>query len=454
MQSQIPGPGRWETFRALFPNPFPRFTPFLTEMTARYGNVVAFQLPWRSYVFVNDAPLIKDVFVTQQHAFSKSLGARTLRFLLGDGLLTSEDPLHRQMRRIVQPAFHRERIVQYAREMERAAVEFAGGLRPDESFDAHAAMTELTLRIATTTLFGSDESGSTQTVSRALRLMMEEFPHGLLPLGRLRQRLPLPSTLRFNAARDRLDEIIYDVIARRRRDGAQRDDALSMLLAASDAETGFAPSDRQIRDEVMTLFMAGHETTANLLTWTFYLLAKHPEIDRRLGEAAAAGNRDYVLRVVREALRLYPPAWLVGRESLHEVTLIDGTRIAAKTTVFISPLLLHRRPDYFADPNRFDPDRWIGFEPQPFSYVPFGGGARRCIGDEFAWHEASIVLAEVARRFRFGMEEGVEVGTLPLVTLRPAGPVPMRAIERITSREPSAAADSDGRPGAAASLPA
>ncbi len=438
MSSQIPGPNRWETFRGLFPNVFPRFTPFLTEMTARYGNVVAFALPWRSYVFVNEPSLIKDVFVTQQHAFSKSMGARMLRYLLGDGLLTSEDPLHRQMRRIVQPAFHRERIAQYGREMQRLSDEFVETLRPGDAFDAHAAMTQLTLRIATTTLFGSDESGSSDTVSDALGLMMEEFPRGLLPFGQLRQRLPLPSTRRFNAARATLDEIIYELIARRRRDGAERGDALSMLLAASDADTEYAPSDEQIRDEVMTLFMAGHETTANLLTWTFYLLAKHPQVDERLGEAARAGDREYVLRVVKESLRLYPPAWLIGRESRHEVTLVDGSRIPPKTTVFVSPLLLHRRPEFFPDPMRFDPDRWDGFEPQPFAYVPFGGGARRCIGDEFAWQEAAIVLAAIARRYRFTMEPGIEVGTLPLVTLRPDGPVPVRAVERAATPESSA----------------
>ena len=435
MSTTIPGPGRWETFRSLFPNAFPRFTPFLTEMTARYGNVVAFALPWRRYVFVNEPALIKDVFVTQQHAFSKSLGARALRYLLGDGLLTSEDPLHRQMRRIVQPAFHRERIAHYADVMERVALEFTQRLRPGETFDAHAAMTELTLRIATLTLFGSDESGSSAAVSDALRLMMEEFPHALLPLGRLRRHLPLPSTRRFAHARKMLDAIIYDLIARRRRESGDGGDALSMLLAARDTETGFAPSDRQIRDEVMTLFMAGHETTANLLTWTFYLLAKHPEVDARLGRAARDGDSEYVARVVREALRLYPPAWLVGRESRHAVTLIDGTRIPAKTTVFISPLLLHRRADYFADPDRFDPDRWIGFEPPPFAYVPFGGGARRCIGNEFAWHEGAIVLAAVARRYRLAMDDGLAVGTLPLVTLRPDGPVPVRAVERNVSAE-------------------
>lgn len=428
--ARIPGPSRWETLRKLLPVPFTRFPTFLNEMTRRYGNVVAFALPWRSYVFVNEPALVKDMLVTQQHAFSKSLGTRVLRLLLGEGLLTSEDPLHRQMRRIVQPAFHRERIALYAQIMQRDARAFADAVVPDRPFDVHAAMTELTLRIATETLFGSDESGSTQMVSNALRLMMEEFPYMLMPFASLMQRLPLPRTLRFERAKRDLDAIIYDIIARRRRDGADRNDALSMLLAASDAETAFAPDDRQIRDEIMTLFMAGHETTANLLTWTLYLLAKHPEIDERVAVAAQRSDRTYLMRVVQESLRLYPPAWIVGRETLHDVTLADGTQIPAKTTVFVSPLVLHRRPDIYRDPERFDPDRWIGFEPPPFAYVPFGGGARRCIGEDFAWNEAALVLAALAARYRFEMDSQARIGFAPLVTLRPEGPVTMRARSR------------------------
>lgn len=422
----IPGPGRLETLRKLAPNPFPRFVPFLTEMTQRYGNLIAFALPWRSYVFVNDPPLIKDMLVSQQHAFVKSLGTRALKVLLGEGLLTSEDPLHRKMRRIVQPAFHRERVAAYAREMERHAEAFTDRIEPGGSFDLHAAMTELTLRIATTTLFGSDESASTRVVSDALRLMMEEFPYALMPLGRLLRRFPLPSTRRFERARATLDGVIYDVIARRRHESGGAD-ALSMLLAASDAETGERLTDEQVRDEVMTLFMAGHETTANLLTWTFYLLARNPDVEERLETAAREGDREFVNRVIHETLRLYPPAWLLGRETVSDVALADGSFIPAKTTVFIAPKLLHVRADVFPDPMRFDPGRWLGAQPPPFAFVPFGGGARRCIGEDFAWMEASIVLLAIARRFRFTMDAHLEVPTLPSVTLRPAGAVPVRA---------------------------
>ena len=435
MTAAIPGPSRWTTLRGLLPVPFSRFPGFLQGMTACHGHLFAFALPWRSYVFVNEPALVKDILVTQQHAFSKSLGTRVLRLLLGEGLLTSEDPLHRQMRRIVQPAFHRERIAEYARIMERDATQFAERLEPDTCFDAHAAMTELTLRIATQTLFGSDESGSAAAVGNALRLMMGEFPYMLTPLSALRQRLPLPNTRRFWRSREMLDEIIYGLIARRRADGSERGDALSMLLAARDAETGYRPSDQQIRDEIMTLFVAGHETTANALTWALYLLAQSPDVDQRLGAAAQEGDDTYLHRVIKEVLRLYPPAWIIGRETLRDVTLMDGSRIPANTTVFLAPLILHRRADYFPDPDRFEPDRWLGNDPPPFAYVPFGGGARRCIGEDFAWNEAATVLKVLLRHRRFVMDGDQKVGIAPLVTLRPNGPVRMRSVTRQLSEK-------------------
>jgi cytochrome P450 len=426
----IPGPSRWATLRRLLPVPFQRFPAFLRDVSAQYGNVVAFALPWRSYLFVNEPELIKDILVTQQHAFSKSLGARTLRLLLGEGLLTSEDPLHRQMRRIVQPAFHHERIAEYANTMERDAREFADRVVAGEKFDAHAAMTSLTLRIATETLFGSDESDSARIVGDALRLMMGEFPYMLTPLGSLRSRLPFRKTRRFWESRAALDAIIFDLIARRRREPGTRTDALSLLLAARDAETGYRPSDTQLRDEIMTLFIAGHETTANALTWALVLLAQHPEVDDRLARAARGGDRAYVARTVKEVVRLYPPAWIIGRESLRDVTLNGGVTIAQGTTVFFAPLMLHRRADLFPDPDRFDPERWSSFEPQSFAYVPFGGGARRCIGEQFALSEIAIVLTALVSGFRFALAPGASTRTAPLVTLRPAGPVLMKAVRR------------------------
>jgi cytochrome P450 len=436
MSATIPGPSQWTTMRRLFPTPFLQFPTFLGELAERYGDIAAFSLPWRRYVFVNEPALIRDILVTQQHAFGKSMGTRMLRYLLGDGLLTSEEPLHRQMRRIVQPAFHRARIARYVEMMQQAAGEFASSIVPGQTFDVHAAITSLTLRIASTTLFGSDESESTQRVSDALRDMMNEFPYVLMPFGELRRHLPLPSTKRFERAERTLDDIIYGIIARRREQPVDTGDALSMLLDARDAESGYRPDDRQIRDEVMTLFTAGHETTANLLTWTLYLLSQNPAVDECFGAAIARGDRDYVQRVIRESLRLYPPAWVVGREPFEDVELTGGYRIRAGTTVLFAPLFLHRLASIYREPLRFDPDRWLDWDAPPFAFVPFGAGARQCIGTEFALSEAAVVLEAVGRRYSFVRDGSEPVGIAPLVTLRPAGAVDMRAVVRVQPATP------------------
>lgn len=427
---ELPGPGRWESFRRLFPVPFRHFPGFIRDLTQRYGPVFGFALPWRSFACINDPPLVKDVLITQQHAFQKSVGAHTLRLILGEGLLTSEDPLHRQMRRIVQPAFHHARIEEYAALVRDAAQRFASRLTVGEELDVHAAMSELTLTIATRTLLGGEAGDVARAVASALDALMQEYPYILAPFGWLRQYLPLASTRRLRDAIATLDRIVLELIERRRREGGDRGDALSMLLAASQAEREDRPDDRQLRDEVMTLFLAGHETTANALTWAFYLLAHHPDVDARLHAAAVAGDDAYVTRVVREVLRLYPPAWIIGRETLREVRLVDGRVLAPRTTVFVTPLLLHRDPRQFPEPDRFDPDRWLDWEPAPFAYLPFGAGSRRCIGEEFAWMETGIVLTAVARRVRLARESDVPIRSRPLVTLRPAGPVPMRVVAR------------------------
>ncbi len=441
----IPGPGRWETLKRLYPLPFRALPTFLSEVAERYGPIATFAIPGRRFVFLNDPDLIKEALVTQQHAFVKSLGARTLQMLLGDGLLTSEDPLHRQMRRIVQPAFHRNRIEQYLRSMQRIGDDFVSRLVDGESLDMHQAMNELTLRIAGETLFGVDAEHNAREVRDALREAMETYPYAIGPIGKLRRSMPwLRSTRRFNRARATLDRIIYALIDERRKDRSKRSDALSLLLEAEDAETGYRLSNEQVRDEAMTLFLAGHETTANALLWTWYQLAKYPHVEARLHEEVddiSGGSNpvetlsrlQYTARVVRESMRLYPPAWIIGREARHDVVL-GGYRVTARTTVFICPLVLHRSSRFYPNPQVFDPDRWVDFDPPQFAYVPFGGGARRCIGEEFAWAETTLMLATLAKRFTFTLDGISEVETDPLVTLRPRGAVPMRASARCRSK--------------------
>lgn len=422
-----PGPGMLQTYRRLRATPLREFPEFLTELDAQYGSVTAFRVPWRRFYFLNDPAAIKEVLVTQQHAFVKSEGTRAMRELLGEGLVTSEEPLHRRMRRVVQPAFHRERIAGYAQTM----ADYAQAWRPpDGRFDMHAEMMELTLRIASKTLFGVDAGAQADRVGAALHEVVTIFPDVLGPLGAIKRRLPFPATLRFRKARRILDEIVLDLIAQRRASGADDRSALSMLLASRDEETDQGLSDAQVRDEVMTLFVAGHETTANALTWTWYLLARHPAVAGRLRDELARDlQTPYLDAVLNETLRLYPPAWILGRDAVREVD-VQGWRIRKGATVFVSQLVMHRSPRYFTEPERFDPDRWLPAPELPqFAYFPFGGGARKCLGDQFAWSEARIELAHLVRQWRFELDPPQQrVTPDPIITLRPRGSVFMRAV--------------------------
>ncbi len=420
-----PGPGMWQTYRRLRGTPLRAFPTFLAELQRAYGDVVAFRVPWRRFCFLNDPAAIKEVLVTQQHAFVKSEGTRAMRELLGEGLVTSEEPLHRRMRRIVQPAFHRERIAAYTDVMR----EYAQAWKPPPgAFDMHAEMMELTLRIASKTLFGADAGAQADRVGAALHEVVTVFPDVLGPFGAIKRRLPVPPTLRFRKARRVLDAIVLELIAQRRSSGEDRGDALSMLLASRDEDTGEGLSDAHVRDEVMTLFVAGHETTANALTWAWYLLARNATVRERLrAELARDPQTPYLDAVLNETLRLYPPAWILGRDATGDVE-IGCWRIHKGATVLMSQLVLHRSARYFDDPERFRPERWMEARTLPqFAYFPFGGGARKCLGDQFAWSEARIELGLLALRHRFDLEPGAFVEPDPVITLRPSGPVLMRA---------------------------
>jgi cytochrome P450 len=419
--NEPPGPGMWETYRRLRGTPLREFPTFLFDVDREYGPVSAFRVPWRRFYFVNDPVAIKDVLVTHQHHFVKSEGTRAMRELLGEGLVTSEDPLHREMRRVVQPAFHRQRIEGYEQTMRAYAQAWQP---PSGVFDMHAEMMELTLRIASTTLFGADAGEEADRVGAALHEVVTIFPDVLGPFGSIKRRLPFGPTRRFREARRVLDEIVLRLIEQRRKSGEDRGDALSMLLHES-------TDDRQVRDEVMTLFVAGHETTANALTWAWYLLAKNPNVRQRLrDELQADSEAAYVDAVLNEVLRLYPPAWILGRDARSTIDAA-GWRLRKGATVLMSQLVMHRSSKYFDRPDEFLPERWLGNPPElpAFAYFPFGGGSRKCIGDRFAFNEARIHISNIASRCRFELESpDAIVRPEPIITLRPHGPVLMHAL--------------------------
>ncbi len=423
---EAPGPGMWDTYRRLRRTPLREFPTYLFDISQAFGPVTTFRVPWRRFYFLNHPAAIKDVLVTHQQHFTKSEGTHAMRQLLGEGLVTSEEPLHRTMRRIVQPAFHKARVAGYVQTMKQ----YADAWRPpDGVFDMHAEMMELTLRIASKTLFGVDAGEEADRVGAALHEVITIFPDVLGPFGWITRRLPFGPTRKFRKARAVLDEIVMRLIAQRRASGEDKGDALSMLLASRDEETNQAMSDRQVRDEVMTLFVAGHETTANALTWTWYLLAKHPHVAEHLRtQLQRDPQTPYLDAVLNESMRIYPPVWILGRDATRDLD-VNGWRIRKRATVLISQLVAHRSAEYFEEPMAFKPERWLEQRELPaFAYFPFGGGSRKCLGDQFAWSEARIELATLALRYRFDLADPhADIQPEPIITLRPAGPVPMRA---------------------------
>ncbi len=417
---------------------------FLAGIQRAHGDVAAFRFGPRRLFLISHPDLVRDVFVTHHRNFIKSLALQRARVLLGTGLLTSEGDFHLRQRRMAQPAFHRDRVAALAATMAAYAGRTAEGWSAGREMDVVREMNRLTLAIAGDTLFGADVAGEAEEVARALDAALGMFDRLTNPLGILLDRLPLPGTIRLRRARAALDATIYGIIERRRALAEDRGDLLSLLLAARDDEgDGGGMTDEQLRDEALTLFLAGHETTANALAWTWHLLAANPEAEARLHAEvdAVVGDRlptaadyprlPYTRAVVAESMRLYPPAWTVGREPLEDFAA-GGYRIPAGSVVMMSPWVVHRDPRWWPDPERFDPGRWTPEAEAAlprFAYFPFGGGVRKCIGEGFAWMEGVIVLATLARRWRLRPIPGAVVTPAPSITLRPAG-MRMRADPR------------------------
>jgi cytochrome P450 len=421
---------------------------FFADLAQRYGGIAHWQILGRHFFFLDEPAFIEEALVGRARDYKKGRGIERLKRLLGNGLLSSESPLHLRRRRLIQPAFHKEKIAGYGRVMVELAAQEMAGWPDDSTFDVGAQMTRLTLAIAARTLFGADIGDQAETIRSALTSALETFPASMSRFGALLDRLPmLPVVRRFMKARAQLDAVIYALIAARRADASGvHDDLLAMLLAAGDGAG--ALDDVAIRDEAMTLFIAGHETTANVLAWTWYLLARHPAVADRLGREldAVLGGRlptaadlpqlRYTHAIMAEAMRLYPPAWILGRRAIRPTTLGPYT-VPRGSIVITSPLITQRNPRFWDDGQAFAPERWTDSAAQPrFAYFPFGGGNRRCIGESFAWMEGCLVIATLAQRYRFWTIDANTVEVEPLVTLRPRSPIRLR----VTRRQPAATA--------------
>ncbi len=412
---------------------------FYLRMSREYGNLSSLRIGPRRIYLVNHPELIEEVLVHQARNYRKHYAIRMNRLLLGNGLLASEGAFWLRQRRLAQPAFGRDRVAAYGPIMVDFAGRMLAGWRPGTVRDVHADMTQLTLEIIAKTLFDADVHGEARAAGAALAAAQESFIDRFQSLIALPEWVPSPGNLRLRRAVRRLDEIVFGFIRQRRQSKEQKNDLLSLLIRARD-EDGSQMTDSQLRDEAMTLFLAGHDTTALTLSWAWYLLAQHPAIDARLFEEVrdVLGSRPptvadlprlrYTEYVIKEAMRLYPPAYAIGREALVE-TELGGYSIPRGQTVLLCQWVTHRDPRFWDDPEKFDPDRWTS--PQvarmpKFAYFPFGGGPRVCIGNQFASIEAMLLLATVVRRFRLERADSEPVKPDPSLTLRPSRGIQMR----------------------------
>ena len=407
---------------------------FLAACVRDYGDVVPIRVVNRRLILLSHPDLIEEVLTARARHTTKTAILNMLRPVLGDGLLLSEGDSWLRQRRLMQPAFHRQRIAGYGDVMAGYAERGMADWKDGQTRDVHADMMAITQGIVAKTLFDADVSDDAFDVGHALHVLMEDFSRRRTALFALPRFVRTPARRRARAAVERLDRIVYDIIAARRASDEDRGDLLSILLAARDADDGSRMTDRQVRDEIMTLFLAGHETTAVSLSWTWYLLAQHPEVEAtlaaelrsvlggRLPTVADLPQLRYAELVVMESMRLYPPAFTLTRR-VAEACEVGGHRIEAETTLIMSQWIVQRDARWFDAPEAFRPERWendLAKRLPRYAYFPFGGGPRLCIGNTFAMMEATLLLATIAQRFRFRLAPGASVKPLLSVTLRPA----------------------------------
>ncbi len=441
-----PGPGRFipaSDLQTLRESPLTA----LVKVAGRYGDF--FQYPvgfWTIYV-ANHPDAVRHILQENHRNYTKAtFQYRLLGQVAGNGLLSSDGAFWRRQRRLAQPAFHRESLAALGTVMAEATEGMVQRWQlfaaRGEVFDADHEMMVLALEIVGKSLFGTSFADRADSITKAVHAALDEVVYRARTPIALPLSIPTPRARRFRRAVKTLDEAVYAIIEQRR-NGTRHHDLLSMLLAARDEETGEGMSDAQLRDEMVTLIVAGHETVASALTWAWYLLAQHPDAERRLHDelAAVLGGRaptvqdlpalSYTRAIVEETLRLYPPAWLITRRAA-DVDEIGGYRIPAGALVVVSPYLTHRHPAFWENPERFEPERFAPerSERPRFAYFPFGGGPRLCIGNNFALMEAQLVLATVAQRYRLELAANGPVEVVPGVTLRPRVGLPVRLHER------------------------
>ncbi len=414
---------------------------FLEKNMRQYPGISRMRVGPFWYLHITEPDYIEQVLLDRD-TFAKGRDNENLKFLLGNGLLTSEGDFWLKQRRLIQPLFHKQRLESFVQKMNEQAQLLIQEWRtlPNPAVDMHNEMMKVTLRIVSSTLLSSPVTGDFRTVSDALWYLMEGMVKRTRNFIRLPYWIPLPRHQRMKQNRQILDNTILAIINKRRSEKGNFDDLLTMLMEVEDADTAERMTDRQLRDEIITIYLAGYETTANALSFTFYLLAKHPDIKERVAaevKSVTGGSQlryedlprlDYTGRVIKEAMRLYPPAYGILRQAMKD-TVIDGYIIKRGDNIVMSPYAVQRWERFWENPTQFDPDRFLPerMKDKPrYAYFPFGGGARLCIGNNFAMMEMQIILASVCGLFDFTVEEGFAPELEALVTLRPGKGMPLK----------------------------
>jgi cytochrome P450 len=414
-----------------------------------YGNIFSLSVPFVKVVFASNPEYARYVLQENSKNYTKSLAYDMLKPLLGLGLLTSEGEFWKKQRKLAQPAFHKRKLDEWTEMMVERTEHFRKTIQAHsdrgEAFDMLPVMTALTLDVISKAIFSTGVEDKAEIVSKQITLLNEYTIEKLHSPFRFPDTVPTPFNIRQRKALGLLDKIVYEIIDKRKSEGVSKDDLLSMLIDARDEETGEAMDNKQLRDEVMTIFLAGNETSSNALTWMLYLLSQNPEaekkmlteIDEKFNSGTelnykTVGEFHYVKQVIEESMRIYPPAWAVGRRSINEDE-IGGYRIDAQTNVLIPIVYLHHSERFWPEPEKFKPERFATETRNNidrFVYLPFGGGPRVCIGNNFAMLEMEIILITLYRQFTFKLKEGFKVEEDPLVTLRPKNGMMMYAVKR------------------------
>ena len=419
---------------------------FMTRVAREYGDIVCLRFFHIRTFLITNPDLIEDVLITNAKKFIKGRVLRANRHIFGDGLLTSEGDFWLRQRRMMQPAFHRARIANYASTMTACATRLMESWKPGEPMDLHEEMMRLTLQVVGKTLFNADVERDAPQVGETLEVLLV-FTSDFRRLVMTPKWLPTRLNREANRAVRQLTQIIDRIIQQRRESKEDTGDLLSMLLHAQD-EDGSRMTTQQLRDEALTLFLAGHETTASTLSWTWWLLAQNPDVEEKLHaelDAVLNGRRPtldhlpklaYTSCILSESMRLYPPAWAIARLAVEDHEL-GGYAVPKGTGIAAVQWIVHRDPRWYENPDRFIPERWENGEvlrknPR-FAYFPFSYGPRQCIGNTFALMEANLVLATIAQRFRFRLVPGHAVVPLASITLRPRHGLQVVAEERVVN---------------------